>query len=223
MKKRMMLALIVITGCSHSYEDWIHRAPGEHDIILESSLVKLVDGLSFGIDGRKIAMMFKVRKEVRKIQHGVTNGQGAINGTYDFGGQKYGVHELAHIEKEAKNSNDTQSISQLMQVLHIAKKDFLNKVKPYMATARGAKKPMFMLIQESCKKRNRPDSILLRWGAAREEEEERQFEHDIVSFAIFDTFCTDLMNFMEDVIRSCPKALEQFKHMIEHEGHKINH
>lgn len=220
MKKKVLSSIILLSSCSFAYEDWIHRAPGEHDIILESSLVKLVDGLSFGIDGRKIAMMFRVRKAVRKIQHGISNEQGVFTGLYEFKGDTYGVHELAYIEQQAKLRSDIETIDELKQVLILAKKDFLNKVKPYMATARGAKKPMFMLIKESCKKRNRSDSILLRWGAAREEDEERQFEHDIVGFGIFDVFCTDLMNFMEDVIRSCPKALEQFKHMIAHEAHK---
>lgn len=210
-------------GSMHAFEDWIHRAPTEHDIILESSLVKLVDGLSFGINGQKIAMMFRVRKEVRKIQYGTPDNNGGFTGLYDFEGGNYSVHELAIIEQEAKATQDHERFDRLAHVLIQAKKDFINKVKPYMATARGAKKPMFMLIQESCKKRNRTDSILLRWGAAREEDEERQFEHDIMDFPIFDVFCTDLMNFMEDVIRSCPKALEQFKHMLEHEGHKINH
>lgn len=96
MKKQMIvICMLAAVVRSVGYEDWIHRAPGEHDIILESSLVKLVDGLSFGIDGRKIAMMFKVRKEVRKIQHGVPVNTGAVVGKYPFRQVTYGVHDLA--------------------------------------------------------------------------------------------------------------------------------
>lgn len=215
-----LLTVLLILNYNMVADEILFRAPGENDIILESSLIKLVDGLSIGIDGRKIAMMIKVRQEVKKIQYGMPNESGELIGAYQFGTKRCSVYELSLLEDEYRMKDDKQALTQLAELLKLAKRDFIEKVKPYMATARGAKRQMLLLIEESCKKRKRFDSILLRWGAAREEEEERQFEKDIVDFKIFNTFCTDLMHFMEDVIRSCPKAMAQFMQMLENQGHK---
>lgn len=213
----ILLALSVVSPwlqATSNFEDdfLLFRNPGDAGIILESSIIKLVDGLAIGIDGKKIAMMFRVRKEVKRLQWGVAARKDEeLVGIFEIGGNWYTIHQLAQLEDAFQETHSAD----LERAFEKAQKEFVTKVMPYMGTARGAKRQLLMLIEESCKKRKRMDSILLRWGAAKEEEEERQFYSDITDFKIFDIFCTDLMHFMEDVIRSCPKAMAQFKQMLE--------
>lgn len=192
----------------------------ENDILLESSIIKMVDGLSMGINGAKIAMMLKVRKEVKKMLFGVPDATGAFVGLFMLHDTKRTLLDLVDIEDEYKKTNDLEGQKAVAHLVVEARNHFITHIKPFMATARGAKRQMLMLIEESCKKRKRFDSILLRWGAAREDEEEKQFHKDVIDFKTFNIFCSDLIHFMEDIIRSCPKAVAQFKQMIERETHK---
>ena len=187
-------------------------------IILECPVIKISDGLSIGIDGDEILRMMRVRKEVRKIQLGVPSKESNFVGLYHWENATYGVKALAEIEKAMHGANDQKGLASLKPVLKKAKEDFVKNVMNFMSAARGAKPMMLLLIKESCNKRKRHDSLLLRWGAAREGEEERQFEDDMVDFAVFDTFCTDLIHFLEDVMRSCPKAWAQFQHMVQQQN-----
>ena len=217
--KRVLLLSMAIIGIL-SADESLFRA-GENDIILSSTIIKLVDGLSIGINGQRIAMMLKVRKEVIRILFGIANESGQLVGLYQYNGNYYTARELTLLEAECRENGDKATLEALRPVLQHTKQEFMAKIKPFMASARGAKRQMLLLIEESCKKRKRFDSILLRWGAAKEEDEAKQFDKDIVDFKIFDTFCTDLVHFIEDVIRSCPKAVAQFKQLVEQQaGHK---
>ncbi len=203
--------MIMVWGTMYPNADDMFKKEGA--IILECSVIKISDGSSLGIDGEEILRMMRVRKEVRKIQLGVPNTEGNFIGLYHLNNTDYSVKELAALETEMRE-NDPAALVSLKPLLKKAKEDFVKHVMSFMNAARGAKPMMLLLIQESCNKRKRYDSVLLRWGAAREGTEERQFDGDITDFRVFDTFCTDLIHFLQDVMRSCPKAWAQFQHMV---------
>lgn len=83
---------------------------------------------------------------------------------------------------------------------------------PFLAHARGAKEPMFMLISESCTKRNRVNSLLFNWTKSNEDEMVG-FDKAVTSFALFDEFCSDLITFLGDLVQNCPKARAQFEQL----------
>jgi hypothetical protein len=73
---------------------------------------------------------------------------------------------------------------------------------------------MIILIGESCEKHNRSNSLLLDWARIEGDDETESFNKQVTNFTIFHEFCTDLVNFLEDLIRSCPKAQQQFKKLM---------
>ncbi len=105
--------------------------------------------------------------------------------------------------------------------LQKAKSYFHEIVEPFIIHARGAKSQMLALIEESCVKRHRTKSLLRGWGAAEEGTEVKHFDLDVQSFEIYKLFCNDLTNFLEDLMRSCPRGLAQFKKIVQEE--KLKH
>lgn len=211
MKKFLILGALALSAKGYADGSLFRGFSGP---VLDCTIIKIIDGLSIGIDGERVKMMIKVRKAVRRMQLGEPDASGALVGIFEFDGKRYSASQLAQLEAELRNNGDAATLEQMKPLLKEVKNGFMAKIKPFMANARGAKGQMLKLIEESCRKRKRHDSILLRWGAAREEEEARQFERDVVDFKTFDIFCTDLVHFIEDVIRSCPKALAQYKQMV---------
>ncbi len=184
---------------------------------LESPVLALIDGLAMGIDGQKIGFMLRVRRDLQKIQGVRSHEDHSISheGIFEFDGKLYSIHGLATMEHLALENHDSEMVARLHTILGDARSYFLAKVKQFMSVARGSKRQMLLLIEEWCAKNKRAKSILLRWGGTKDGDEDRQFHADATSFIHFDEFCTDLIFFIEDLIRSCPKAFAQFKQMIE--------
>lgn len=183
-------------------------------ITLEAPVIKLIDGLSIGIDGQRIGFMLQVRREIKQIL-GIMEVSGKSSARYLYKGQLHGVASLATVEQKAHTENDLTTLQELEPLLMQAKQDFINGVTIFMSTARGTKQQMLMLIEESCQKRKRFDSLLLRWGSASEDAEEQQFQEDVYNFQVFSIFCRDLINFLEDLMRSCPKGYAQFQQLLQ--------
>ena len=99
-------------------------------------------------------------------------------------------------------------------LLKTMKLDFNRIVTPFLGQARGAKEPMFLLISESCTKRNRPKSLLLDWAHS-SGDEMVSFDKSVTNFALFESFCGDLVDFLGDLVHSCPKARAQFEQLKE--------
>jgi len=211
------LSLILPLNC---FDDFLTRGADDHHVKLESPVIKFIDGKSFGINGERFGMILQIRKRVKEILFGdVANSQTV--GRYTFNNAKHSIHTLAQIESQILAENDPALMAQYKQVLLQALRDFNHKVQAFMEHARGAKSQMTALITESCHKRDRMDSYLLKWSEAKEGEEDKQFIHDVTAFAFFDTFCTDLVNFLEDLLRACPIAQSQFIQRLE-EMKKLN-
>ncbi len=179
-------------------------------IKLNPDIITIIDGTSFGIHGELVGAVYKIARDVRTMQFGRRTATG-FTGTYVFAGQPHSIKTLIAIEKRAIDGTNQAALKELAELLKIMKHDFRAIVGPFMGQARGAKEPMFLLISESCTKRNRPNSLLLTWARANGTDDMEVFDQTVTSFALFDGFCTDLINFLGDLLGSCPKARAQFE------------
>jgi len=186
-------------------------------------IIDMIDGKSYGIHGELVGAVYKIARDVQAMQLGRRTQQGRV-GTYTFEGQPHSIKSLALIEKEvnatlqtAKNNDRAAAEKRkvaLNALLKTMKQDFNKIVGPFLGQARGAKEPMFLLISESCTKRNRPKSLLLNWARS-SEDEMVTFDKSVTSFAHFEDFCRDLVDFLGDLVHSCPKARAQFEQLKE--------
>lgn len=132
--------------------------------------------------------------------------------------------EIENIIINSKNQRSPDENKELMDAkqncLKSSRLYFHEIVEPFIIHALGAKAQMLSLIEESCIKRHRPNSLLRGWGAAPEGTEVHHFDLDIVNFNIYKLFCHDLGNFLEDLMRSCPRGLTQFKKIVQNEKQK---
>ena len=189
--------------------------PIEKTITLESSVIKIADGTFINAD--KIEF---IRKYIRTLLGFLLGDQlpdHQRQGKYVFGGKQHSVQSLASIEQEINNEKEQkrkEMLLQLKEVLGRAKKDFLMQSAEFIESGRGAKNIMVILIQEECQKRNSVDSLLLEWAQTPEGQESGMFERHIISFNDYYHFLTDLVNFLLDLVHSCPRAEMQFKDRV---------
>jgi hypothetical protein len=186
-------------------------------------IIAIIDGLSFGIHGELVGAVYKIARDVQAMQLGKRTQQGRV-GIYTFEGKPHTIKSLVVIENElnealqhsqgAERAVAEKRQNALKSLLKTMKQDFNKAVSPFLAQARGAKEPMFLLISESCTKRNKPKSLLLDWAHSTEDEMVA-FDKSVTSFTLFDGFCTDLVNFLGDLVHSCPKARAQFEKLKE--------
>jgi hypothetical protein len=176
-------------------------------IKLDAEILKFSDG-SF-INADTIGVMRSLQHQVRLLLLGDRDKNGNRVGRYEVHGKKYAVMALHELEK--KNPNDPEIQKCLAVIIH----DFIRISDGFSEQARGAKSMILQLIEESCQKRNRQDSLLLKWGSVSHEEEETIFRDNVKSVDSFMCFCTDLFNFFNDLIDSCPKALNKYNQRLE--------
>lgn len=199
------------------------NADDQAAITLCPKMIKIVDGIF--IDGKLVGSIFKIARDIQSIQLGKCTQQGRV-GAYTFEGRSVAIRDLAAVEKEVNDILKNNQLSaqergaaekrqkELKALLKTIKQDFNKTVSPFLALARGAKSIMVLLITQSCEERNRQKSELLNWAHS-SEDEMVAFEKSITSFVLFDEFCTDLVNFLGDLVHSCPKARAQFDKLKE--------
>lgn len=192
----------------------------QEPIVLTSSIIEFIDGKSWGINGEAIGYMRQVGLNVLKMQFG--EGQKDRVGIFLFDGKKYSIKDLVAYEKKLQQQASSLSpeeykrlIEKFNKCLEQVKEYFIKQVKPFMDQAQGAKAQVVILIGEWAEKRNRLDSHLLQWSQASEENEFTLFRDDITSFFLLDQFCSDLICYLSDLMRSCPKANAQFEQLKE--------
>ncbi len=214
------------------------------NVVLTSEIINIIDGfpIPWGIDANVIKLMLHVRREVKKIQFGDTAKGSKQPGHFLFKNSFHSVRSLAvleskyeaeyyqklqeynkdsekyHKEIDQLNTEYNETKKELKATLDEAKKEFDIKIAPFCANAKGGKEQMLILIEESCKKRNRTDCFILKWGESEEGHETKLMHEQITSFKAFDQFCTDLVNFLEDLMVSCKRAWGQFKKLMDEEA-----
>jgi hypothetical protein len=124
---------------------------------------------------------------------------------YTFKDQKSSITQLAGIESNYVGDPE------LIALLAEAKNNFERMVAQFIDQAKGVQKLLEKLIEESCYRRNRKNSILLTWASCREGHETVIFHTEVQSFKALVEFCHDLENYLVDLMYSCPKAMEQYK------------
>lgn len=190
-------------------------ARAEEKVILQSSVIKLADGTM--INANQIEFIRKFRRKLLDFILGDMLPSNQRKGKYNLFGTLHGIESLARIEKEVKNGTSKKEIetrAALEELLTHAKADFIVQSGEFIENGRGAKNIMTVLIQEDCQRRNRTDSLLLDWAKTKEGHESTMFERQVRSFGDYYHFLTDLVNFLLDLIHSCPKAEAQFKDRV---------
>ena len=157
---------------------------------LTNGILKLIDGVPFAMDGYMIWNMTHIRYGIKRIQFGVINKETQkLDGLYLFNNEQHTLHSLAKLRVKA---------------------DVLKILLPFKDKIRGAKKFLYKLVQEFCQKRGRGRSFLLQWASVEPGTEFAAFDKTMQNFKNLDDFCSDLTQFLKDVIDSCPKGWQQF-------------
>jgi hypothetical protein len=189
----------------------------QNHILLTSPVIEFLDGKPWGIDGEAIGYMRQVGLNIIKMQYGTFKASdNAYVGMFDFEGNLYSIKQLIALNREfLRTMPSGKTHEKLMPCLAFVVEYFIETIQPFMGQARGAKSQVTVLIGEWAEKHNRKDSDLLRWAETTEDEEFNLFKKNIQSFEALDNFCTDLVCFLGDLIRSCPRANKQFEVLKE--------
>lgn len=223
MSIRGLLSIQLLTLSSGMYAIVMEK-PTKNHITLESPALHTFDGTSVGMNGNAVRLIMYVRREINMQLFGKHNPNGTYAGTYCFENKNYTIQELVDLEHQLSINGTAAQRSALLQVLQIAKHDFIDKVHPFMENARNSKRVMLLLIEESCTKRKIEDTtLLIKWAESKTEEEEiAVFNQEINTFARFNKFCCDLLNFLGDLVVSCPKGVAQFKQSYDKQDKVLN-
>jgi len=192
----------------------IHTILASDELIyLENQLLHTLDGKKGMIDETSVYKMTTLCKKVNKFQYGKIDKKTKKRiPQHKFQSKYYNLKELVQIENDLKSrskidSEAKKALANLEKVLEELKDKMARILKPFLVDARGSYTLMVELIKESCAKRNRMDSELLRWNP---KNEEMSFKRHITSINDLDIFCTDLVNLQKDIVYSCPKATSMY-------------
>lgn len=188
------ISLLLITA-------YMHGTP----VKLDSTILAQIDGLSIGIDGDSLAHIKQYDSQLMSLLLGKRDENGQRTGQYIYNGKAYTMCELSEIES-VRGSN--QEFAAILRTIRL---EFEQMSSMFRSVARGTKSFMSILIEESCAKRNRLNSILYIWAKTDEEMEEELFDLHVKSLKDLQIFLTDLHNFLTDLIFNCPKARKQFQ------------
>ena len=213
-------AFILITALITTQIGVTAAPQSQKEIRLESPLLKTVDGNFINAD--TIEVMRRFQRKLVDIQFGERDKQGNRTGRYEFLGQRCSVHELCRHEMLLTQHKETVSTQEhkkkaaaLATLLTKAKDDFVKLGGEFRVVARGAKPIMAALIKESCAKRGRSHSVLVKWADCKEAAEDALFDRYITTLNQYEEFCVDLLNYLGDLVRSCPKANAQFQGRVK--------
>lgn len=227
MKKKLLL-LVSASSLLLQYNGTVTATTPEFpDVTLKSDVIKIIDNFPLGIDVQAILKFLNLRQSLKNMLYGIKENDGTCIGIYLYENEKRSIESLIELEQAllASPSLTQEQTSQLMSIKSVlvqAKKDFLEKSRPLMEDAQGAKQPMIMLMKEWAQKANRKDSYILRWSTAKEGEETTYFEQNVTNLTLFKTFAHDLIHFLETLIKSCPKACDSFKDFLKKQHHKAS-
>lgn len=210
MKKLIVIIASIFFGSLYSIDETILRK-GTKEVVLKSGVLSLVDG-SF-INADTIELMRKCQRQYLIKLIGQKKSDGSRKGLYLFEGSYYSIHELVEIEKE-------QGLTPTLKAcLKHAKENFIKTSNEFRMVAAGSKSIIAELMKESLSKRGRLKSKLLLWAQVSESHEDSILYEKVHTFAEFQEFIVDLLNFQNDLVNSCPKAQQQFKNRVI----KFNH
>lgn len=184
-------------------------------IVLQSSVIKLLDGVWPALDGESL---YKISWLIVRFD-AMVNGK-IINketkerqGMYKIDDKFYTIKDLGGVEKQY--SQDAQKQKKLQELLKIIKKDFIKINEVFIVEVQRYKQFILKLMQESCDRRGVRDSFMLRWADTPFGKEEESFDKNMKSFVELHKFLIELRNFMSDLFESCPKGYVQYLEIIK--------
>jgi len=184
-------------------------------IVLQSSILRLLDGVWFALDGDTLYKMSWLIVRLETMLNGklVNRETKERLGIYKFNNKSYSIKELADLEqKEAKNP---QIQKQLQDLLTSIKKEFIEINRGFIKDIQGNKPLIIKIMRESCERRGVPNSFMLRWADTPFGQEDVSFDKNMKSFVELHRFMGELINFMSDIFESCPKGYAQYLEIIK--------
>ncbi len=180
-------------------------------IRLTAPILKRIDGIF--INGERVKEMLWVRKElVNRLDGHKTRNAAVRLGHYNFEDRTYTLKELVVLEKEIIKEANPDRLKTFKELFETVLEEFIKISNPFMEPISKMKALVLPLIKESCEKRERLDSYLLQWGEVKKGDEIKMIREQITTFAQIELFCDDLVNYLQDILNSSPKAVAQFKH-----------
>lgn len=181
---------------------------------LKHKIFPMIDGFPFGVDWQTIKDLVHGRNEVSKVQHGAKK-RDHREGLYVFRGSRYCVHTLVEYENKAIEKNDIIILEDLAQLMREIKITFVEIMKPFLARLQSLPvRTTHEIMQEWAELHNRHDSLVMEWSKNRTQNEIELFESYVKSYKDLDQACSDIISFLEDVIKSCPIGYQQYLDIV---------
>ena len=202
--KRVLLA-ITIFSLSMGRCSYANNSPFK----LSADVIQYLD-TPYAINAAILEVLLHIKYKVNSLV-GYLPKEKAFQYHVNYRGKDLTIKEFAEVEAKGAVNHELDG------ALVMSKNLLEEMLLKFMDQALRHKNVMVTLIEESCLKRNRPDSLLLDWVQTKEGEETKIFHERVTSFAELEVFCSDLANFLSDLIYSCPKAQEKYKLMRKKE------
>lgn len=181
---------------------------------LQHRALAMVDGLAhpIGVDCKTVDEMVHSIKEIFKRQFGIKQPHSnARIGVFTFRNSLYSIQGLAALERTAHETNDRELQNDLENHLVTFRNDFIDVMRPMLIRLQGLpQRTAHELMKEWADLHNRHDSIIFEWCKHRSGSEEDLFHNHVASFKSFDQFCSDVVSFLDDLIKSCPIGYQQY-------------
>lgn len=162
-------------------------------LLINDPILHLIDGKPHMIDEYAIKDTMEVKGKTKIVLFGKP-------GRYEVDGKKYNLVELAKLEEELGETAEIKSaLSKVKEDYH----KITTKFEKRMTENFGF---IEKLILKSCEMRNRNDSYLIKWAG----DPQVNVYRDLNTVHEFKTFCTDLVNFFDDILESCPNGRAKY-------------
>lgn len=165
--------------------------------LLESEILHYIDGTLVSW-----ASVRSIKQYQKQIKH-------FLNEQYAIDGLEQKLFDLA-----VKEKNNTLSECEKEAFSTFVKK-FIAFSEQFLVDLRPAKSGIKPLVEEFCHKRNRANSLLLRWAQSENQSEKELFTTHIKTYKALGELCMDLLNFTEELLSSCPKAMKAFNDLLD--------
>src|SRR5438105_286173 len=102
----LLLPLLMISGCIESFDEVTDTRSSSGAIILESPVLKFVDGKpGLGIDGQVYGMIMKLRLQFNRIRLGTKQEDGSYIGYFTYNDKPIMLADLVELEMNGADLN----------------------------------------------------------------------------------------------------------------------
>jgi len=161
-------------------------------VTLESDVLQFIDGTILTWDA-----VATTKKYQHRLRH-------FINTKRPVGTAELNIWDLGVMEKKGLLTDVERAVFEAII------QEFGTFSEPFLETLNPVKQGLAPVMQEFCIKRNRQQSLLLVWLDTVVGTEEAMFRIHIKTYRALAELCVDLLNFSEDLLSSCPKAIHAY-------------